>query len=87
MLFFFATGVARSCASFLTLVQGLPEDLDLKKILRACRKNFHCNGALVPDKEKGSEVIQLQGDQRHILREFLCDQEICREDELVIHGH
>ncbi len=67
-------------------MQGLPEDLDLKKILKACRKNFHCNGALVEDKEKG-EVIQLQGDMRQIVKEFFVDMEICREDEIVLHGH
>lgn len=66
--------------------QGLAEDLDTKRILKAFRKNFHCNGAMVEDKEKG-EVIQLQGDQRTLVKEFLVDQEICREDEIVLHGH
>ena len=66
-------------------VQGLDDDLDLKKICKALRKNLQCNGALVKDKEYG-EVIQLQGDHRQKVRDFLVDQEICQKDQVVIHG-
>jgi translation initiation factor SUI1 len=67
-------------------VQGLPKHLDLKSILKACRKNFHCNGALVED-EKGEVIIQLQGDMRLIVKKFFVDMGICRGDEIVLHGH
>ena len=65
--------------------QGLDDDLDLKRILRAWKKNFNCNGAHLIDKEKG-EIIQLQGDQRANVRDFLVDQEICRAERIVVHG-
>jgi len=66
-------------------IQGLDDDLDLKKICKALRKNLQCNGAIVKDKEFG-DVIQLQGDHRSKVAQFLCDQEIIRKDQLIIHG-
>ena len=66
-------------------VQGLDDDLDLKKICKALRKNLQCNGAIVKDKEFG-DVIQLQGDHRVKVGAFLVDQEIIQKDQLVIHG-
>ena len=66
-------------------VQGLDDDLDLKKICKALRKNLQCNGAIVKDKEFG-DVIQLQGDHRAKVGAFLVDQEIIQKDQLVIHG-
>jgi translation initiation factor 1 len=52
-------------------IQGLDDDLDLKKICKAMRKNLQCNGAIVQDKEFG-DVIQLQGDHRAKVGDFLC---------------
>ena len=47
----------------LTTVQGLSAEYDLKKIVRAAKKEFACNGTVVEHPEYG-EVLQLQGDQR-----------------------
>lgn len=57
----------------LTTVQGLPKKFDQKKILRVIKKEFACNGTIVNDSEMG-EVIQLQGDQRKNVQEFLTDE-------------
>jgi translation initiation factor 1 len=38
------------------------------------RKQFACNGTIVKD-EKAGDVIQLQGDQRNAIRDFLVDKE------------
>merc|ERR1711924_125326 len=72
----------RSGRKCITTVAGLPDDLDVKRIMKACKKNFNCNGAIVKDKETSSDVIQLSGDQRTIIKQFLEDQEICRPDEV-----
>mmetsp|Transcript_21691 Transcript_21691/g.31565 ORF Transcript_21691/g.31565 Transcript_21691/m.31565 type:complete len:107 (-) Transcript_21691:143-463(-) len=69
----------------ITTIQGLPDDLDLKKITRALKKTFQCNGTVNNDAELG-EIIQLSGDQRTNVREFFVDQEICHDDQIVIHG-
>ncbi|KAL2219134.1 translation initiation factor SUI1 [Thermoascus aurantiacus ATCC 26904] len=57
----------------LTTVQGLPKKFDQRKILKVIKKKFACNGTIVHDSEMG-EVIQLQGDQRKDVQEFLTDK-------------
>jgi translation initiation factor 1 len=49
------------------------------------KRTFQCNGSVTVDPELG-EIIQLSGDQRTNVREFFVDQEVCHEDEIVIHG-
>jgi len=46
---------------------------DQKKILKVIKKKFACNGTIVNDTEMG-EVIQLQGDQRKDVHDFLVDK-------------
>ena len=69
----------------ITTVAGLADDLDIKRICKAFKKNFSCNGAVQKCEETG-EVIQLSGDQRTNVKEFLVDQEICHSDAVVLHG-
>lgn len=72
----------------ITTIQGLEDDLDLKRICRAMRSAFNCNGNVVEDEEAG-DVIQLQGDQRANAKEWLVAQEIIgksEQDRFVIHG-
>jgi len=69
----------------ITTVAGLADDLDIKRICKAFKKNFSCNGAVQKDEEVG-EVIQLSGDQRTNVKEFLVDQEICHAENVVLHG-
>jgi translation initiation factor 1 len=73
----------------ITTVAGLAVDLDIKRICKAFKKNFSCNGAVQKDEDDGEvvgEVIQLSGDQRTNVMEFLVDQEICHKLEVVLHG-
>ena len=68
--------------------QGLEPDLDLKRICKAMKRVFNCNGSIEEDKEMG-EIIQLQGDQRDNVREWLLAQEVVtkqEQDRIVIHG-
>ena len=74
---------ARKC---LTIIQGLPDDLDFKKILRAYKKLFNCNGTIVEDEEMGT-VIQLQGDKRKDVAKFLLEEGIASREEIKIHGY
>ena len=69
----------------ITTVAGLADDLDVKRICKAFKKNFSCNGAVQKDDEVG-EVIQLSGDQRTNVKSFLIDQEICHGEQIVLHG-
>ncbi|KAK8802123.1 hypothetical protein WA158_006517 [Blastocystis sp. Blastoise] len=69
----------------ITIVQGLATDLNLKKILKAWKNTFKCNGSIVEDEEAG-KIIQLQGDHRADIHEFLIHEEINHEDDIIIHG-
>ena len=69
----------------ITTVQGLADDLDIKRIAKALKKTFQCNGTVNVDEEMG-EILQLSGDQRTNIRSFFVDQQICTDDQIVIHG-
>ena len=69
----------------LTTIQGIPVDLDQKKMVKYFKKEFACNGTIVKDTDD-MEIIQLSGDQREKVKQFLVDQEICQSDEVKVHG-
>ncbi|XP_014674930.1 PREDICTED: eukaryotic translation initiation factor 1-like [Priapulus caudatus] len=69
----------------LTTVQGISEDYDKKKLVKACKKEFACNGTVVDHSEYG-EVIQLQGDQRNSICQFLTKTGIAKVEQLKVHG-
>ncbi|GAB1312146.1 Eukaryotic translation initiation factor eIF-1 [Madurella fahalii] len=75
----------------LTTVQGIPSKFDHKKILKVIKKEFACNGTIISDTEsKGlGEVIQLQGDHRLKIKDFLVDSQSglgLDEKNIKIHG-
>ncbi|KAM7250257.1 hypothetical protein ACFE04_022140 [Oxalis oulophora] len=69
----------------LTTVQGLKKDLSYEKILKAVKKDFCCNGNVVQDKDLG-KVIQLQGDQRKNVAQFLVQAGVVKKEQIKIHG-
>jgi translation initiation factor 1 len=66
-------------------VQGIPEKFGKSKILKALKKSYCCNGCVVEDSELG-EVIQLQGDQRKNVSDFLTESKIVKKELIKIHG-
>ena len=73
----------------ITTLDGLEEDLDLKRICKAMREAFSCNGNVIMKEEEGEGVIQLQGDQRENIKQWLLDMEIILKNEvdrIVVHG-
>eukprot|EP01018_Ginkgo_biloba_P033928 Gb_09385 [translate_table: standard] len=69
----------------LTTVQGLKKEFSYNKILKDLKKEFCCNGTVVQDPELG-QVIQLQGDQRKNVSNFLVQAGIVKKDHIKIHG-
>ncbi|KAJ7565913.1 hypothetical protein O6H91_02G080700 [Diphasiastrum complanatum] len=69
----------------LTTVQGLKKDFNYNKILKDFKKEFCCNGTAVQDPELG-QVIQLQGDQRKNVSQFLVQAGVVKKDLIKIHG-
>mmetsp|Transcript_120486 Transcript_120486/g.236818 ORF Transcript_120486/g.236818 Transcript_120486/m.236818 type:complete len:114 (+) Transcript_120486:89-430(+) len=80
-----------------TTIQGFPEtarlpksgrvlQVDFEKVLRGLKKSFKTNGTLIRDEEHGT-IIQLQGDIRKEVAEFLVQATgIVTRDQLMIHG-
>lgn len=66
-------------------VQGLADDLDLPRILKALKRMLQCNGSIIKDPEWG-EVLTLQGDHRQAIVDFLVTEEIVTRDQIVVHG-
>jgi translation initiation factor 1 len=74
---------------WITTIEGLDNDLDLKRISRGMKKSFHCSVKITTTKDE-DEVIQLQGDQREFLKEWLVTNEVMTNKEfderVMIHG-
>lgn len=71
----------------LTTIEGLADDLDLKKIAKAMRKTFQTSGAVIKTESHG-EIIQFQGDQREKIKAFLVKYNIWEEPDppIKVHG-
>jgi len=69
----------------LTTCQGIPEQFDLRRIMKALKKKFCTNGNIVDDPDLG-KVIQVQGDQRENIKSFLVKEGMVSAANIKIHG-
>ncbi|CAO0798495.1 unnamed protein product [Mucor circinelloides] len=69
----------------LTTLQGLPKEYDAKKILKTFKKVFACSGKIFPNEELG-DILQLSGDQRLKIAEFLVNEKIAKKVDIKVHG-
>lgn len=69
-----------------TEVNGLAPDLNIDKIMKCWRKDFHCSvsKAMNEDKEK---IIKLQGDKRDLILNFLILENIIAKQYIKLHGY
>ncbi|MES1908488.1 MAG: hypothetical protein MHM6MM_001412 [Cercozoa sp. M6MM] len=75
----------RTSRKSVTIVEGLASDLDLKKILRFLKKIYSTNGNIATNEQSGS-VLQMQGDMRQNVLDFLTQFNICKPEEVIVHG-
>ena len=68
----------------ITLIQNMPAEYDLKKLVKALRKTYACNGAVVEHNIYG-EVIILQGDKRMSIHEFLTKVGLVKTENIKFH--
>jgi len=79
--------VQRNGKKRVTIIEGLEDDLDLKRIAQALQKTLKCGGHVVDDAEHGL-VIQLTGDQRLQVRDFLLEEGIVpSKNHIKVHGY
>jgi translation initiation factor 1 len=69
----------------ITIISGIDEDLDLKKILRYFKKTYNCNGTIFED-EKFGNIITLTGNQKDNVYNFFINEEIYNKDNIIIKG-
>lgn len=68
----------------LTLVDGLSKikmKYNLDDFAKQLRKKFNCSGIVTKEK-----IIQLQGDHREGIKQYLIDQKIISKDKIKVHG-
>lgn len=75
----------RSGRKSITTVQGLTAE-QAKDCLKELRKLLCCNGSLINDDEFGL-VLQLQGDQRDAVRDFLVSKFHMNPNSIKVHGY
>ncbi len=71
----------RTDRMYITIIEGLPYHLNIRRVLKGIKKKFSCNGTIKED-----NIIQLTGDQRCGLVEWLVDEKILNRDDIIIHG-
>ena len=64
----------------LTTVQGIADDYNKKKLVKAFKKIFAWNGTVIEHPEY-REVIQLQGEQRKNICQFLVETGLAKDDQ------
>ncbi|EJT46773.1 suppressor of initiator codon mutation [Trichosporon asahii var. asahii CBS 2479] len=78
----------------ITTVAGIPDKYDPRKLLKAMKKEFACNGHVVHSadsdeedspapgkKDEHGKVLQFQGDQRASVKQFLVQSGLLTEKE------
>ena len=72
----------RSARKSITTAEGLPTEWPLPKLLKALKQEFCCSGVV-----KDHGILQLSGDQRQRLVQFLVRAGLRTEGDFVIHGY
>jgi len=75
----------RSARKCITIIEGLAEDLDFKKIAQALRQSYNASCAVI-ETEKNGTVLQMSGDQRQNVLQFLTVTNICTKEQIKVHG-
>lgn len=75
---------------WLTIIEGLDDDLDLDRIAKALKRSFHCSATSCVNEADGVEYIKLSGNQRDRITDWLVTNEVLTEKEakarIIIHG-
>ena len=70
----------------LTTIQGIDAKFDPAKVLKVLKCQLSCNGSVAVDSKLGT-VIQLQGDHRGGVKEFLVRSKLSRSESVMLHGY
>ena len=76
----------RTSRTFITTIEGLPQYSNFKLYLKQMKTKFHCNGSIKNKGDTGEILIQLSGDQRNDVTNYLVKNNICSKECIKIHG-
>ncbi len=77
----------RNARKSITTIQNINTDKPMKSIARKLSQTLHCSASIKNDKNFG-EVIQIQGDVRNEVADFLVKEGICSNKKYIhIHGY
>jgi translation initiation factor 1 len=77
---------ARNGKKCMTIIEGLADDLDIKKISKHLAKLLQCSSTILLKDDKVTEVIKLSGDKIKEVKQFLIKEQIYKEKNITIHG-
>ncbi|KAI9323067.1 translation initiation factor SUI1 [Dichotomocladium elegans] len=69
----------------MTMLEGLPREYDINKIVKTLRKKCACIGTII-ENEESYLTLKFSGDQRQKIAEFLVREKIAKKSEITIHG-
>ena len=75
----------RTSKKYITIIESLPKDLNFKKIIKQMKKKFVCNRTILKN-DYNEKIINLSGDQRYKVKEFLINYKISDDKDIIIHG-
>jgi translation initiation factor 1 len=75
----------RTGKKVITIIQGLDAKIPRKDLIKKFKTMYACGGHISYDEEFG-EVIQLTGDQRFNVRDYLIDNSLVEADKVELHG-
>jgi len=78
----------RTARAKITTIEGLPNDIDHKKLCQFMQKEFNCGKGKVEKTDDFGTIIQLSGDQREKVAKFLVREGIVdKKSSVKIHGY
>jgi len=75
----------RNGKKVITIIQGLDAKIPRKDLIKKFKTMYACGGHIAQDEAFG-EVIQLTGDQRLKVRDYLIANDMVEEHNIEIHG-
>jgi translation initiation factor 1 len=76
----------RNNRKFYTNIMGIDEKFNYDKILKEIKKKFNCNGAIKINKGNNKKFIQLNGDQKENIFNFIIQEDIAPINKIKIRG-
>lgn len=68
-----------------TVCEGLPAELNFNRVVRALKKTYSCNVYALTTRRHGT-IIQMQGNHKDNLIDFLTETGICASENIRTHG-